>query len=65
MEKKIYKVDLENGDTLANMLDYLCSKVDWGKSALDNDAINCMSILFTELKKDKRIIGGPKSTLYI
>jgi hypothetical protein len=56
MEKKKYKVDLVNGDTLLNMFDYLCSKVDWGRSALDNDAINCMNILFTELRKDKTII---------
>lgn len=49
-------VDLRNGDTLGNMLDYLCSKVDWGKSALDNEAIVCMNTLFLELRKDKRII---------
>ena len=54
--KKEYKVDLENGDTLANMFDYLCSKVNWGKAALDNDAINCMNILFMELSKDTKII---------
>ena len=54
MEKKIYKVDLQKGDTLCNMFDYLCSKVDWGKAALDNEAINCMNILFMELRKDSR-----------
>ncbi|MDP3025907.1 MAG: hypothetical protein Q8O10_10305 [candidate division Zixibacteria bacterium] len=53
---KSYKVDLEKGDTLLNMLDYLCSKVDWGKSALDNKAIICMDTLFKELRKDNRII---------
>ena len=56
MKKKEYKVDLKAGDTLMNMLDYLCSKVNWGKSALDNDAIVCMNTLFTELRKDKRVI---------
>ncbi len=54
--KKVYKVDLENGDTLLNMFDYLCSRVNWAKSALDNEGINCMNILFLELAKDKRII---------
>ena len=56
MDKKEYKVDLQNGDTLHNMFDYLCSKVDWGKASLDNDAINCMNILFEELGKDTRKI---------
>jgi hypothetical protein len=55
-KKKEYKVDLEKGDTLGNMFDYLCSKVNWGKAALDNDAILCMNTIFTELGKDKRII---------
>ena len=56
MGKKEYKVDLENGDTLVNMFDYLCSKVNWGKTALDDKAITCMNTLFVELGKDKRII---------
>lgn len=51
-----YKVDLENGDTLLNMLDYLCSRVNWGNAALDATAIQCMNTLFVELRKDKRII---------
>ncbi len=53
---KVYKVDLKNGDTLLNMFDYLCSRVNWAKSALHNEGINCMNILFLELAKDKRII---------
>lgn len=56
MAKKIYTVDLKNGDTLVNMFDYLCSKVNWGKSQLDNDSIICMNTLFIELGKDKRKI---------
>lgn len=56
MEKKVCKVDLENGDTLINMFDYLCSKVNWGETNLDNEAIICMDILFKKLKEDKRII---------
>lgn len=56
MEKKVYKVDLENGDTLANMFDYLCSRVNWAKSALDADGITCMNTLFLELGKQKEII---------
>lgn len=50
------KVDLENGDTLCNMFDYLCSRVDWGKSYLNAEAVTCMNTLFIELAKDKRII---------
>ena len=53
---KVYKVDLENGDTLFNMFDYLCSKVNWGKSNLDAEAVTCMNTLFMELRKDERII---------
>lgn len=49
MEKKI--VVLPEKPTLSEMFDYLCSKVDWGKSALDNDAICCMNKLFIELGK--------------
>ena len=56
MKKKQYKVDLEKGDTLLSMFDYLCSKVDWGTANLDNEAINCMNILFRELRKDHRIV---------
>jgi len=56
MAKKEYKVGLENGDTLCNMFEYLCSRVNWGKAALDNKAINCMNTLFIELGKDKKII---------
>lgn len=39
--------------TLYEMYDYLCSKVDWGKSWLDADGVACMNKLFIELKKDK------------
>jgi len=56
MGRKEYKVDLENGDTLANMFDYLCSKVNWAKAALDSNAITCMNTLFIELRQDTRII---------
>lgn len=38
--------------TLYEMFDYLCSKVDWGKSFLDNTAVVCMNKLFIELKKN-------------
>lgn len=54
--KKEYKVDLENGDTLLNMFDYLCSRVDWGRSCLDGKSIVCMNTLFIELAKDTRKI---------
>jgi len=55
-KKKEYKVDLKNGDTLSNMFDYLCSRVNWGKAALDAEAVTCMNTLFVELGKDKRIV---------
>jgi len=38
------------------MFDYLCSKVNWGNSFLDAEAVSCMNTLFIELRKDKRII---------
>ena len=42
--------------TLSEMLDYLCSKIDFGKSCLDSTAIQCMDQLFKELKKqDEKI----------
>ena len=44
----------EEKATLREMLDYLCSKIDFSKSFLDNTAIRCMNTLFTELRKDKR-----------
>ena len=50
------KVDLENGDRLVNMFDYLCSRVNWGKSYLDAKAVTCMNTLFIELGKDERIV---------
>lgn len=50
------KVNLDRGATLFEMFDYLCSKVDWGKAALDADAIVCMDQLFKELRKDVRKI---------
>lgn len=40
--------------TLHEMLDYLCSKIDFGKSFLDNTAIRSMNVLFRELKNDER-----------
>jgi len=44
----------EKEATLYEMLDYLCSKIDFGKSALDNTAIVCMNNLFIELRKDTK-----------
>ena len=46
----------EKEATLFEMLDYLCSKIDFGKSALDNTAIVCMNRLFIELRKDEKKI---------
>jgi len=47
------KKDLSNEKeaTLCEMLDYLCSKIDFSKSFLDTTAIRSMDTLFKELKK--------------
>jgi len=50
-KRQIKEPDFENGDTLFNMFDYFCSRIDFGKSALDNSAIVCMNTLFQELRK--------------
>jgi hypothetical protein len=44
----------EKEATFFEMLDYLCSRIDFGKSHLDATSIRCMNILFTELRKDKK-----------
>jgi hypothetical protein len=49
-------LSIESEATLFEMFDYLCSKVNWGKSALDSTAIVCMNLLFLELRKDCRKI---------
>lgn len=49
---KIKEPDFKNGDTLYNMFNYLCSRIDFSKVAFDNISIICMNTLFTELKKD-------------
>ena len=36
-------INLDEPVTLCEMFDYLCSRVNWGKAALDADAINCMN----------------------
>lgn len=53
---KIMAKDISNEKeaTLHEMLDYLCSKVNWGNSFLDNTAVVCMNNLFTHLKKDTK-----------
>lgn len=43
----------EKEATHLEMLDYLCSKIDFGKSALDNTAVRCMNSLFIQLRKDE------------
>ena len=43
----------EKEATLFEMFDYLCSKIDFGKSALDNTAIVCMDKLSKKLHKDE------------
>ncbi|MCK4454508.1 hypothetical protein KAU51_04200 [Candidatus Parcubacteria bacterium] len=41
----------ESEATLKEMLDYLCSKIDFRKTDLDNTAVICMNTLFTKLNK--------------
>ena len=48
------KVELPEKPTLVEMFDYFCSKIDFGKAFLDNEAIRCMNKLFIELRKDDR-----------
>lgn len=47
------KKDLSNEKeaTLFEMLDYLCSKINFGASHLDNMAVNCMDKLFRKLRE--------------
>ena len=47
--------DLSNQEeaTLFEMLDYLCSKIDFGQAFLDNTAIRCMNALFTNLRNNQ------------
>lgn len=53
------KKDLSNEKeaTLLEMFDYFCSKMDFGKSFLDNTAVVCMDRLFKELRKDNKKIS--------
>jgi len=53
MALNIKDLSREKEGTLFEMLDYLCSKVDFGGAALDSTAVICMSILFKELLKQK------------
>jgi len=41
----------ETEATLFEMFDYFCSKMNFGKSFMDNTAICCMNRLFLELRK--------------
>jgi len=45
----------ESKATLKEMLDYLCSKINFGDACLDSTAIRCMDILFKKLSEDSRI----------
>ena len=53
MIKPIKDLSKEEEATLYEMLDYLCSRIDWGKTFLDNTAVVCMNELFKKLKQDK------------
>jgi hypothetical protein len=47
------KVVLSDKNTLLEMLDYFCSKINFEKSTFDADAMACMNRLFIELRKKK------------
>ena len=50
----VKNISNEKEATLFEMLDYLCSKINFGASFLDSTAVNSMNILFTELRKDNK-----------
>ena len=50
MKKDLSK---EKEATLFEMFEYLCSKIDFGKSFLDYTASVCMNNLFKKLKEQK------------
>lgn len=54
-KEKILGKNLENCNeaTLYEMFDYLCSRIDFGKSFLDSTAVRCMNNLFIKLKEQK------------
>jgi hypothetical protein len=54
MSQPIKDLSKEELATLFEMLDYLCSKIDFSKTFLDNTAIISMNVLFRELRKDER-----------
>ena len=43
----------ESEATLYEMLDYFCSRIDFGKSCLDSVSISCMNQLFLKLREQK------------
>ena len=51
MAKAKKNLSNETEATLFEMFDYFCSKMDFGKSFMDNTAISCMNRLFLELRK--------------
>lgn len=51
---KVKDISQEKEATLYEMLNYLCSKVDFGNSFLDATAVRAMNTLFIELQKDNR-----------
>jgi hypothetical protein len=54
MSQPLKDLSKEELATLFEMLDYLCSKIDFSKTFLDNTAIISMNVLFRELRKDER-----------
>lgn len=51
VKKKEIKIPNMETATLYEMFNYLCSRVDWGKSFLDSTGVQCMNELFLRLKK--------------
>ena len=50
---EVKNLDSEKEATLFEMLDYFCSKIDFGKTFLDSTAVRCMDTLFGELRKQE------------
>lgn len=45
-------IDIGKGVTLFEMFDYFCSRINFARSPIDNDAVICMNRLFLELRKN-------------
>jgi len=52
-KKKVIIINTDKA-TLYEMFDYFCSKIDFGRTFLDAEAVGCINRLYMELGKDKK-----------